>query len=361
MKKSLVALAIAGAFSGAAYAADTSVTLYGLVDASLHRVSHVDAAGHSQLLIDQGAWQGSRFGLKGTEDLGGGTNALFQIEGGFQEFNGQSDQQGQLFGRQAYVGLSNPTGGTLTLGRQYGPLWGIAGDIDALGIGNWGQNSWPFARLLGVRYDNAIMYSNNFGGSPANLALLYAPGGQPGNNAIGRTVGGSVEVNVAPFLFGLGTTSSEDANQKKDKVWELGGKGTFGIFSPGIVYIHSKKDPGFAKAANLSGGPLANTSLLNNTDVVTRTDKLIDLSSGFAFTPEQLLSVGVLNNKTSRSISYTERTVYVNYSYFLSKRTTVYGEVDFSHISNATAGSLAGIGSGYSNANDFGVGLRFKF
>ncbi len=63
--------------------------------------------------------QGSRWGLKGTEDLGGGLKALFQLENGFNASNGKAAQGGLMFGRQAYVGLSDNQWGSVTLGRQY--------------------------------------------------------------------------------------------------------------------------------------------------------------------------------------------------------------------------------------------------
>jgi len=384
MKKSLIALALAGAFTSAAYA-QSSVTLYGIIDTDLHRVTHVDAAGNSQLLIDEGAFQGNRFGFKGSEDLGGGTTAVFQLEGGFKVWNGQSNQQGQLFGRQAYVGLSNPMGGTLTVGRQYGPAWKIMGDFDPLGIGNWGQNSWVYPDLLGVRYDNTIEYVNSFNGSPFSLLLQYSPGGQAGSSSNGTTYAGGFEVNLAPVKFGAVFQQGKETNAQtgaagvnstgtalvtptfscpttacKDSVYGVGFTGTFGPVTPYVSYIHSKKDAGFGKALSLSGGPLANTSLLANGDTVTRTDKALIVGANLTF-GAFTLTPGFMQDKTSRSISYTERTIYVNGDFSLTNRTDVYVELDLNHINDATAGSQAGIGKGYTSSSDYGLGIRHRF
>ncbi len=69
--------------------------------------------------MSSGNLQGSRWGLRGTEDLGGGLKAIFVLENGFNVFNGTLGQGGDELGRQAYVGLPTTQFGTVTLGRQY--------------------------------------------------------------------------------------------------------------------------------------------------------------------------------------------------------------------------------------------------
>ncbi|WP_240655869.1 porin, partial [Paraburkholderia phosphatilytica] len=139
---STLSLALLGA-AGAAHA-QSSVTLYGVLDNSIQYVSNV--GGHSLWNMAAGNLQGNRFGLKGTEDLGGGLKAIFQLENGFNPNTGSLGQGGRMFGRQAYVGLSGDQWGTVTLGRQYDPVvdlvqpltadnyWGstftTAGDVD---------------------------------------------------------------------------------------------------------------------------------------------------------------------------------------------------------------------------------------
>src|SRR5579863_3071815 len=163
--------------------AQSSVTLFGVVDVEvLHRAG---VGGGSQTLMTEGALQGSRWGLKGSEDLGGGWKTVFQLENGFAVFNGKLDQQGQLFGRQAWVGLSNDSGNfsnTLTFGRQYTIPFLLMSNFDAL---NWANDltlSWPFL-LAGCRFDNTIQYK--FQASNFNALLQYSVGGQPGSVAEG--------------------------------------------------------------------------------------------------------------------------------------------------------------------------------
>jgi predicted porin len=122
MKKSLIALAVL-ASSGAAMA-QSSVTLYGLVDAYVGHTSTTDALGNktNQNVVNSSGANNSRWGLKGTEDLGNGLKANFVLEAGFNTDTGTDAQTvgtaGTAFGRQAFVGLSGDFG-AVTLGRQY--------------------------------------------------------------------------------------------------------------------------------------------------------------------------------------------------------------------------------------------------
>src|ERR1700754_3670946 len=99
--------------------AQSSVTLYGIVDAGLIYSNNV-AKGKARGPLFQatsGTINGSRFGLRGAEDLGGGYKAIFVLENGFNVQNGTLGQHSRLFGRQAYVGLASANYGQLTLGR----------------------------------------------------------------------------------------------------------------------------------------------------------------------------------------------------------------------------------------------------
>ena len=116
MKKIILA---AGLLSGVACMAQaqTNVTIYGVIDLGLNYTNNV--GGKNDVQMESGYAQGSRLGFKGNEDLGGGLSALFQLENGFAADTGKLGQGGLMFGRQALVGLSSKTAGTVTLGRQY--------------------------------------------------------------------------------------------------------------------------------------------------------------------------------------------------------------------------------------------------
>lgn len=118
MKKTLITLAVLSASCCAM--AQSTVTLYGVADVNLQSVKQatvdgtgLGVAGVTQTKIESGGQNGSRWGLKGSEGLGGGWNAVFDLQNGFNVDTGASGQGGLLFGRHAFVGLSNSVG-TLT-------------------------------------------------------------------------------------------------------------------------------------------------------------------------------------------------------------------------------------------------------
>src|ERR1700730_16325238 len=127
MKKTLLALAVLGAFAGAA-SAQTNVTVYGIVDAGVQYKNDGNPAGKT-LSLQSGIQNGSRLGFKGTEDLGGGLSAIFTFENGFNVDDGTLGQGNRLFGRQAWVGL-NGGFGTVKLGRQQTALYYALTEID---------------------------------------------------------------------------------------------------------------------------------------------------------------------------------------------------------------------------------------
>jgi predicted porin len=118
-KKTLIALAILGAFTGVA-SAQTSVTVYGVADAGL--VFEGGGAAGSVTKLSTGVQSGTRLGFKGVEDLGGGLSAKFLLETGIKIDTGGFNQGGTAFGRQDYVGLEGGFG-SVTLGRQYTPVF----------------------------------------------------------------------------------------------------------------------------------------------------------------------------------------------------------------------------------------------
>ena len=181
MKKSLLSLAALGAFAGVAHA-QSSVTLYGVVDTGI--LVNNNVKGLHQYSLSQGT--SSRWGLKGTEDLGGGLSAIFTLENGYATATGALSQGGLEFGRKAFVGLSSTTFGTLTAGRQYsvsndlvspfasGADWADSGlgygtrasDVDNIDTSNRIQNS--------LKYESA-----NYNGLQAGV--LYSLGGVAGS------------------------------------------------------------------------------------------------------------------------------------------------------------------------------------
>lgn len=371
MKRTLLALAVLGAFSSTAALAQSSVTVYGVIDLSVNYTTNQDAKGgavwslgDSNAIGDpgQGALSGSRLGFKGEEDLGGGNKALFKLESGFTANNGQADQQGQLFGRQEYVGLANKDLGQVTFGRQYGVITDVMFDFDPLGLGNYLANEWE-AFLVGIRFDNTIMYHNTMG--PVQLNVQYSMGGQAGSNTVGNTVGFSLKYNQGPLGLAGGYQQSTDANSNK---LDAGTADVTFNFGPATIfgnYYDVKTDAGFAKAPSLSGGPLANTSMLvNNTGLPSRTDRMWTLGLGYKFTPATTLTLGYMDDQISQGVigDGSMKSAYAVLEYQLSKRTEVYLTADNSKVSGqAITTGFNGVGPGQTSSSAAAAGLRVTF
>ncbi|MER1939402.1 porin [Castellaniella sp. FW104-16D08] len=189
MKKTLLAAALLAGFATAGVAqAETSVTLYGILDTGYgYQNFKYDHDGADQTAktsgLRSGTVNGNRFGLKGSEDLGNGLRAIFQLEQGFDLGNGQPSSDRQ-FHRQAFVGLSSDSWGTFTMGRQYSA---------GVEVGNLISNGWNMGDVdkvfggvgYGNRIDNSFKYvSPDFAGF--KLIALY---GSEGNDSIDRVDG----------------------------------------------------------------------------------------------------------------------------------------------------------------------------
>jgi len=256
--------------------AESSVELYGLVDMG-YMNDHDETRGTGQS-IDSGNESGSRWGIRGVEDLGDGLKAVFQLESGFNGDDGTSAQDDRLFGRWAYVGLRSDTFGELRLGRQWvlGREWGgeatpfsIAWSRSGLGTtfgyndGDFGASGiasnmvmWRSPKFLGglqgaVGYSYAMDGPEEFGNSnndrvltaglryargPVRVALtyehLYADqnrtfgGGKPVQNATNWQLGGSYDFEVVRIYAGAGRISDASRGpargMDKDYAWTTG-------------------------------------------------------------------------------------------------------------------------------------------
>jgi GBP family porin len=160
VKKVLSLGVVGGVLTGAAWA-QSSVTVYGIADVAVQHTSFSRPGMGSQGAVVSGHRNGSRWGLRGSEDLGGGNRAMFQIEQGIQMDTGQLGQGGRAWGRQAYVGLDSPYG-TLALGRIStfdGGAFDMFTQIDPFNAGyGVGTLASTFTAAGGLRVDNAIVY-----------------------------------------------------------------------------------------------------------------------------------------------------------------------------------------------------------
>src|SRR5579863_5433134 len=150
MKKALLAAALMSA--GVVAHAQSSVTLYGRLDAGVEYISGLPNNAYngstSRWRLESGDWGTSLWGLKGAEDLGGGNKAVFQLEGSFSTATGSLGSAGSIWNRWATVGIANDQFGTFLMGRELFISNGVW-DFDPFGQSNWSSASlvrgrnWP--------------------------------------------------------------------------------------------------------------------------------------------------------------------------------------------------------------------------
>ena len=222
MKKSLIALAVLAA-SGASMA-QSSVTLYGIADVYFgsSKTSITDEASVRDTVVDSAALNTSRFGFKGSEDLGGGLKANFQLEQGFNMDTGAASSAG--FNRQAWVGLSGGFGEV-----QLGKVWTSYDDIRLSANDTFNANvAASYSSWLGYsdRTDNGIKYTSpSFGGISGSLT--YALGEDKGTG----TTNNASSVASLGLQYANGPVFVGFAHQQQKQ------NGTNGVFSavPGFL------------------------------------------------------------------------------------------------------------------------------
>ncbi|VVD71888.1 porin [Pandoraea horticolens] len=191
--------------------AQSNVQLYGLIDSGVEFLTNADktAAGNTVNLtrVTSGNLAGSRWGIKGTEDLGGGNKALFLLENGFNLGNGQSLQGGREFGRLAYVGLSNSSFGTFTIGRQGGVFLDWVSKFNPLNNAVYAIKMQDTA--FSDRLDNSLRYTAKLGAFEG--MVQYSKGyddvsfgsATPGDNRRAQVVDAGVRYASGPLSFVL--------------------------------------------------------------------------------------------------------------------------------------------------------------
>lgn len=341
MKKSLLALAVLGAFAGAA-SAQTNVTLYGIVDAGITFAD--DGSDDSDTwALTSGGQSASRFGIRGTEDLGGGLSASFVLEQGFNLDTGNQASTNRQFSRLAYVGLNGGFGG-VRLGRQVSPIKAAIDAIDPFGgAGQGGFYDYTYGAFP-ERIDNAVTYlTPNFGGFTAQAQ--YAFGEAEGSTVPGRNMGvqvgyGNGPLNVqAAFNKGEPTTAAIAApgGAEDTESFFVGAAYNFGVAKAHAGFGHTKYElvPGGA-------------------DLKVR-DFLIGATVPFG---ASALTADWIRTDSRDEDDVQADTINLMYTYALSKRTNFY--TVFTHVRNDDASDLATSVEG-ENANILTVGVRHTF
>ncbi|MDR5795826.1 porin [Caballeronia sp. LZ008] len=364
---SVVALACQSAF------AQSSVTLYGVADVSVRYLTNANANNDGKLFMTNGAITNSRIGFKGVEDLGGGLKAIFQLESGVELENGQYADSARAFNRAAFVGLSNPYG-TLTLGRQKTPLFDMLGDVyDPLTVGNYFENAWlPVALGAGLYADNAVKYNGTFAG--LTIGAMYSFGtnytstgaggfsGQvPGHMGAGNMYGFTASYAMGPLSIGGGYQQNSDNAANKQKIWNANAVYAIGAAKLYVGYLHSTDDTGFVDSILQQRGLVSGTDILKGSGrrddgpfagVTYQVTPALLLTGAFYY--DHMKNAAIGGGATGSGNRYTGVALA---EYALSKRTEVYGTVDFNKVTGAADVELPG----RSNQTGVSIGLRNIF
>lgn len=364
MKKTLITLAVLAAATGVAQA-QSSVVIYGTVDAGF--VSERGGVNGTVNKVDSGIGSASRLGFKGTEDLGNGLSAIFLLESGFSVDNGQQDVSGTLFNRQAYVGLSSKTTGTLTLGRQYTPWYNTlskVADPFAVGYAGSAKNLFP----ANTRTSNTVMYASpSYNGFDGDIAYSAAANGNenPLSSKIGRKIGASAGYSNGPLnaRIAFNSTSNDVANGAGTSVVEAGsGRNWLAAanydFAVAKAYVAYGVNKGLNSAVRNNG----TVNAFNYTSAAASTDSTTALiGATVPMGPAGTFMASYIHANDKGFANADANQFALGYSYALSKRTSTYASyAKISNKNNAgyTVGNNANAGSG---DQAFNVGVRHSF
>jgi len=365
MKKA-VAIALGAAF-GAAFGAggaqaQSQVTVYGIVDVALAHMSNADAAGHG--VTREPSLTGSlpsRIGFRGSEDLGGGLSAVFNLESGFNPDAGVLGQGGRLFGRQAWVGLRG-SWGTLQLGRILNMTYLATMKSDVLGPNLFSINSIDLY-LPNARSDNAIGYLGNFKGLTVGATWSFgrdasAAGGPSATGCAGEVPGNARACRQFTGLLGY-DTKAWGINATYDKLY--GNTGAAGGLTSSANYDRRITTNGYAMVGAVKVGAGIIDRRTDAVSGVTRSD-LVYLGASIPVAPRLTLDAQVARKDVKGSPDDTNLAV-ARLTYALSVRSAVYAGIGRMDNHGAAAIALDAGGTTAPGKTQSGVmaGLRHTF
>jgi predicted porin len=306
MQGKLLAVALFAAFPLASMA-QSNVTVYGVMDAAIAR-EDTGAPSGQRTVVNSGNQSSSRLGFKGTEDLGNGLKAVFNIEAGIALDTGMADTA--LFGRRAVAGLSGNFG-SIMVGREYTPIADVAKETDVFGQGFYGSNLNAFgANRLTRRISNSVNYKSN-SMSGFKVGAAYAAG-ETSTGPSGNLKGVMADYSNGGFYVGAGYHTYQRLATGDDKEMIIGAGFKSGAFEFKGNYMEA--DPTGA----------------NN--------KFEQINIGAAYTMDAHKFFA--NYQTDKLENGAKaKGAAVAYSYSLSKRTNVYAS--YSMLRNNATGLFA--------------------
>jgi predicted porin len=368
--------AIALALVAPAAFAQSSVTIYGIVDLDGQYLS-----GHAkQVLVNSGGQSGSRIGFKGTEDLGSGYFADFVLEGGLNVDTGGSGQGGQLFGRQAFGALRTPFG-VASAGRQYSSIYYQSGDFSEFANTSVGATTAVIGGFAGG-YEPIRGGANNATTSTATGAEVN---GSPArvNNSFRYTTP-VFEGFKASFLYGAGEVTGDT---RGTRLFDYSARYTANGFDAFVSYVddkagnatavaNSKTNVGVITASaaytfgafKVEGGYLS----VNDKRPADQDGKGYWVGGDYKFGQNVVRAQWVQNNPNARNTNLGKTNAFgVGYEFDFSKRTNLYTSLTRFQNASSSSGTFVGrigasVPAGLTTptdraVNEFVLGVRHSF
>ncbi|WP_232448471.1 porin [Burkholderia ubonensis] len=354
----------------------SSVTLYGIVDTSFVYTRNSGGT-PDRIELQSGSLSGSRIGLKGVEQLGGGAAAVFQLENGLNAGTGQMNQGRRLFGRQSHVGLRSAGGHMIVVGRLYDPLTDLVQPLQ--GDGYLGQTFSTPGDVdnadASARFNHAVKWTSPRAGG-LQASAMAALGGVPGAAGSGLSHGAALAYRRGPFAAAAGYlhvdlgnpahvrrgASSADslfnsavnaayASAAAVRIVRVAAQYTFGAVTAGGYYSDARYLP---DGASLFGR--------------AQHYRNVSIHGVWQATPElnAVLAYNYLHASGDSSARY--RQLSAGAACLLSKRTDLYAMVGYAHATGSNGSGSAqavvgatGVDAGGPSQLRVNAGLRHRF
>lgn len=345
--------------------AQSNVTVYGVVDAAVEYSRQGDGG---MTRLQSGGYQGNRLGFRGSEDLGGGVRAVFNLENGFAVDNGTFTQGGRLFGRQAFVGLEGAWG-VITAGRHQSPYyysmlnqdafqWAMNGGLLALTrTSGAARATSPLLSVYGTlgRIDNSVLYTSPVVGG-LSARLIYGFGEVAGDSAAGRAAGASLRYQNGPLDLNVVYIENNDAfDRGGQKAMNIGGSYALGKAKVYAGYLRET-----SRTATSAVAALPQETRLDLYNIGLRFQTTANLTLIGQVIRLRDRSEGLTIDRDGTSIAFGGE-------YALSKRTLVYASVGSIENQNGSSYSLGtgtaagGPVTGDPRARAASIGVRHTF
>ncbi len=357
---------------------NTTVSLYGILDATFATQSHADAAGNRGSAPVVSWMSGNRFGIDASHlvDPTTGLKVIGRLENEFELPTGNLDTPNVLFNRDAWVGLQSDAFGKVTFGRQntlprdFAQTWGEAFGSREVGLdeGGWNNNN-QMQYLInyagganGTRYNSAVVWKKATGPVVTGLAHQFNGGGgySPGDLATGTTTAAAVAYNGGQWNVNA-TFSHADIGGLTHRVVGFGGnvlvtpevlvRGGYFNNSAEQAVVGPRKDNVFAASLTVTPQAIPKTQFdLGFYSVRAK-------NAGYA-KGGNTLGVNADTSEVTSAADGNLNTLYAAAFYRWDRQTDIYVAADTVHTSG---GFKLGFTNGFGSATEFGAGLRFKF